>query len=312
MATALYGPNGFYRSAGAPARHFRTAAHTGHVWATAIDALVRRVHDDLGRPDEFTVVEVGAGHGELLAGLAGLGSSRWNLVGVDVAPRPDHLPSTIEWRPGLPGSFVGVLLAVEWLDVVPVDVVELTDDGPRLVEVHTDGAERIGAAVSDRDRAWLDRWWPLAEVGDRAEVGRPRDEAWGDAVSRLQTGVAVAVDYAAVPARDVAGTLTGYKDGRQVMPVPDGSMDITAHVLFESLTATAVLTQRDALRELGVSGARPAYDGETADYLSALSHAGDEAELLDPGGLGGFGWLVQSKGTRNPLATTGTVRGSRP
>ena len=296
MAAALYGADGFYRSAGAPGRHFRTAAHTGHIWATAIATQVEQIHDDLGQPADFTVVEVGAGNGELLEALAQIGSDRWRLFGVDVAPRPDRLPSTIDWRSELPEEFVGVLLAVEWLDVVPVDVVELTDDGPRLVEVRADGEERLGAAVSDRDSAWLDQWWPLADVGDRAEVGWPRDEAWDDAVARLKTGVAIAIDYAAVPARDVAGTLTGYKEGRQVMPVPDGSMDITAHVLFESLGPGELLTQREALRHLGVRGERPQRDGDTAHYLAALAHAGDEAELIDPGGLGGFTWLVQTVG----------------
>ena len=308
MGTALYGTNGFYRSAGAPARHFRTAAHTGHTWSGAIAGLVDRVYGELDRPDTFTVVEVGAGNGELLAGLADAGATRWQLTGVDVAPRPDGLPATVAWRSEIPDGFVGVLLAVEWLDVVPVDVVELSEDGPRLVEVRDDGEERIGAAVSAVDGAWLDRWWPLAEVGDRAEVGRPRDDAWNDATARLERGVAVAVDYAAVPARDVAGTLTGYKEGRQVMPVPDGSMDITAHVLFESLEATSaagahaqLLTQRDALRRLGLRGDRPVYDDDPTAYLNALSKAGEEAELIDPAGLGAFSWLVQSIGVQPPL-----------
>ena len=302
MATALYGPDGFYRSSGAPARHFRTAAHTGPAWSAAVAALVEHVYDDLGQPADFTVLDMGAGRGELLAGLAEHGGGRWRLVGVDVAPRPDSLPAEIGWQPQLPERVDGVLLAVEWLDVVPVEVVELTDAGARVVEVRSNGEERTGPPVAAEDDAWLARWWPLAEVGDRAEVGRSRDDAWADAIARVGRGVAVAVDYAAIPARDVAGTLTGYKEGRQVMPVPDGSMDITAHVLFESLPAGALLTQRQALRQLGVRGARPSYDEDPATYLARLSRAGDEAELLDPAGLGGFSWLVHAVDTRNPLA----------
>jgi SAM-dependent MidA family methyltransferase len=304
MAAALYGPAGFYRTAGAPGRHFRTAAHTGAVWARAIARLVDRVDVALGRPDDFTVVEMGAGGGELLAGLAALGPDRWSLVGVDVAPRPAGLPAQLDWRDETPASFAGVLLAVEWLDVVPVDVVERTEDGARIVEVNDAGEERLGPLLVAEDRDWLARWWPLPEVGDRAEIGRPRDEAWRNAVARIDRGVAVAVDYAAVPARDVAGTLTGYQEGRQVVPVPDGSMDITAHVRFESLVADTervVLSQRDALRRLGVDGRRPSYDGEATSYLEDLSRAGDEAELIDPSGLGAFTWLVQAIGTSNPL-----------
>jgi SAM-dependent MidA family methyltransferase len=228
-----------------------------------------------------------------------------------MAPRPADLPDRVEWRSEPPADVDGVLLAVEWLDVVPVDVVQLGDDGPRVVEVDARGGERVGAAAAADAVDWLTRWWPLTDVGDRAEVGRPRDEAWAQAVSRLRVGVALAIDYAAVPARDVAGTLTGYQSGRQVMPVPDGSMDLTAHVLFESLVASVpdgvdslLLSQREALHRLGVRGLRPSYDGDAAAYLAAMSRAGDEAELLDPVGLGGFTWLVHVIGTGNPLAAS--------
>ena len=305
MDTALYGPAGFYRSSGAPGRHFRTAAHTGTAWAEAIAALVGSVDGELGRPSDFTVAEVGAGGGELLAGLAALGPDRWSLVGVDVAPRPADLPERIEWLRELPTAIVGVLIAVEWLDVVPVDVVECSGDEVRVVEVDANGRERLGPIAPAEDEEWLNRWWPLHEEGDRAEVGRPRDDAWRSALANLERGVAVAVDYAAVPARDVAGTLTGYGEGRQTMPVPDGSMDITAHVLFESLADSrdgVLLTQREALRVLGIEARRPAYEGDPTSYLQQLSHAGDEAELIDPGGLGGFTWLVESVGIRNPMA----------
>jgi SAM-dependent MidA family methyltransferase len=273
------------------------------------------VYDDLGRPGDFSVVEMGAGHGELLAGLAEAGGGRWHLTGVDVAPRPPELPPEVSWQSEPPDGFLGVLLAVEWLDVVPVDVAELSEDGPRLVEVKKDGTERLGPSLSTANREWLDRWWPLAEVGDRAEIGRTRDEAWHDAAQRLRTGVALAVDYAAVPARDLAGTLTGYKEGRQALPVPDGSMDLTAHVLFESLADGAVLvSQREALQRLGLHGRRPHYDGRATSYLHELSRAGDEAELLDRSGLGAFTWLVRAIGARDPLApdSSTAVRGSPP
>jgi SAM-dependent MidA family methyltransferase len=320
MAAALYGEGGFYRSSGAPGRHFRTSAHTGPAWSAAIARLVQRLDEALGYPDQLTVADMGAGRGELLAGLAAGAPARWELVGVDVAPRPAALPDRVDWRSELPTDIVGLLIAVEWLDVVPVDVVELADDGPRIVEVDARGDDRLGGSVSPETADWLTRWWPLSEIGDRAEVGRSRDEAWRDAVARLRAGVAVAVDYAAVPARDLAGTLTGYRSGRQVMPVPDGSMDITAHVLFESLlagslavdTETMLRSQRDVLRELGLRGARPSYDGEASSYLTRLSRAGEEAELLDPGGLGAFMWLVVAKGLpmSSVLAAHPTMRGT--
>ena len=307
MADALYGDGGFYRRTGAPAAHFRTAAHASPLWAEAFAGLAERVCDQLAGGDSFTVAEVGAGGGELLARLAGRVPPGWRLVGVDVCARPPGLPDRVEWSEQLPDAFDGLLVAVEWLDVVPVDVVERTEEGLCLLEVSTDGRERFGATVDTDAAGWLQRWWPVADVGDRAEVGASRDGAWAAAVAQLGQGVAVAVDYAADPRRDVAGTLTGYRDGRQVAPVPDGSCDITAHVLMESCAEAVpdvesrLLTQREALHALGVEGRRPAYDDDPRAYLAALQRAGEAAELLDPNGLGGFAWLVQARGVPLPL-----------
>jgi SAM-dependent MidA family methyltransferase len=303
MADALYGPTGFYRSSGAPARHFRTSVHASPLWIDAIAELARRVDAELGEPVGFTVVDMGAGGGELIGALATTAPERWSLVGVDIAPRPVGVAERVQWVPTPPPDVVGLIVACEWLDVVPVDVVERTEEGVRVVEVADDGSERPGPPASPADRAWLEAWWTLPEVADRAEVGRPRDEAWARLVGRsLARGVAVAIDYAVDPARDTAGTMTGYRDGRQVAPVPDGSCDITAHVLMEACAAsvadvdTLQTTQRDALRALGVSGERPSYDGNPQAYVAALSRAGSAGELLDPHGLGGFAWLLQSRG----------------
>ncbi|MCW2778264.1 MAG: uncharacterized protein JWN17_1989, partial [Frankiales bacterium] len=138
--------------------------------------------------------------------------------------------------------------------------------------------------------AWVRRWWP---GGGRAEVGAPRDAAWAQAVGQVQRGLAVAVDYGHLLA-DRRPTLTGYRGGRQVDPVPDGSCDLTAHVALDACAAATgarLLTQRDALRDLGVDAALP--DPVTAH---GLQRASQSRALLDPAGLGGFGWLVQEVG----------------
>ena len=303
MTEALYGPGGFYLTSGTPGRNFRTAAHTSQLWAAAIHDLARRVDSSLGHPESFTVVDVGAGGGELVIALAALAPPRWTLCGVDIAPRPDALPARVTWSAEPPEAIQGLLIATELLDVVPVDVVERTEDWPRQIEVTSAGEEELGALVTGRDAEWLATWWPLAEIGYRAEIGWPRDDLWRSLAARVSDGVAVAVDYGAVPARDVAGTLTGYRNGRQVDPVPDGSCDLTAHVLFESLATAGdvVISQREALQSLGISGQRPPYEGAQAAYLAALSAAGDAAELLDPAGLGGFTWLVHANRAPNPF-----------
>jgi SAM-dependent MidA family methyltransferase len=303
MDRALYGEAGFYVTAGAPAGAFRTAAHASPLWAVALLELATRLDAALGTAPDFAIVDVGAGGGELLAGLAAAAPEHWSLVGVDVAPRPAGLPERVSWRHDPPSDLTGLLTAVEYLDVVPVDVVELTETGPRLVEVSDSGEQRWGSEPTERDLGWLARWWPLADVGDRAEVGLTRDAAWRALSATVTRGLAVAVDYAAVPARDVAGTLTAYQDGRQRAPVPDGSCDLTAHVLMESLAVDGdlLLAQRDALAALGINATPPSYDDDPAGYLAALSRAGQAAELTDPFGLGGFYWLVHPVGVASPL-----------
>jgi SAM-dependent MidA family methyltransferase len=181
------------------------------------------------------------------------------------------------------------------------------------------GDEELGPPASGPDADWLTRWWPRVALddGERAEVGWPRDQAWADAIGRLDRGLAVAIDYAhdieerALGAW-VTGSLAAFRNGQQVYPVPDGSCDLTAHVAIDACAAagedagatdTLLTSQRAALRALGVHATRPPLSLATdhpTEYVAALALASHEAELIDPGGLGGFTWLVQTKGMPVP------------
>ncbi|CAL9490625.1 hypothetical protein SUDANB37_03254 [Streptomyces sp. enrichment culture] len=332
---ALYGPGGFYLRPEGPAGHFRTSVHASRLYAAAVARLLARVASELGAAgaDEVAFVDMGAGRGELVTGVLdaldtmgargamevldapvpdaaeGTGGLppgvRVRAYAVERAPRPPGLDPRVEWLDRPPSGVRGLLFANEWLDNVPVDVAQADDDGtPRYVEVRRDGAERLGAPVTGADAQWLDRWWPLREPGGRAEIGRPRDEAWAAVACALEAGLAVAVDYAhAAGRRPPFGTLTGFRAGREVPPVPDGTCDITAHVALDACAAAVpgpaeLLTQRDALRRLGVSGERPPLTLASTDpaaYVRALAAAGEAAELTARGGLGDFTWLLQRR-----------------
>ncbi|GAA2430761.1 SAM-dependent methyltransferase [Streptomyces macrosporus] len=315
---ALYGPEGFFVRQ-APAAHFRTSVHVSPLFAEAVAELLLRVDAVLGHPDDLALIDYGAGRGELLTGvltaLPGEVAARVRPHAVERAPRPDGLDPAIGWSDAPPRGAVGLLFANEWLDNVPVDVVETDGDGvPCHVLVDDDGTEHPGEPVTGADADWLARWWPLPpEPGLRAEIGLPRDAAWADAVACLDRGLAVAADYAHTrEARPPFGTLTGYRDGREVHPVPDGGCDLTAHVALDACAAAAhaagagpglLVTQREALHALGVSGARPPLVLASRDpvaYLRWLSGAGEAAELTDPTGLGAFTWLLQPRGAPLP------------
>ncbi|QXJ23492.1 SAM-dependent methyltransferase [Actinomadura graeca] len=312
MERALYGEGGFYRRGERPSEHFRTSVHASPRFATAVARLLAEVDTALGRPDRLDLVDVGAGSGRLLANvLACLPpdlAERLTPTAVEIAPRPPGLPAGITWRPDLPPEITGLAVANEWLDNIPLDVAEQTPDGIRTVLVDpSSGTERTGPEPTGQDREWLERWWPLHEPGDRAEIGHPRCAAWASVVKRVQSGLAVAVDYShGRDSRPQSGTLTGYRDGSTVPAVPDGSCDVTAHVALDACaeageragaTSSVLTTQRTALRALGLSGARPPIGLAHSDpraYLTALCQAGEDAELTDPSGLGGFGWLAQA------------------
>lgn len=316
---ALYGPEGFYRRPEGPAGHFRTSVHASPLYARAVAALLCRVDEALGRPARLDFVDLAAGRGELTAAVldalpddVGARTRAW---AVELAAPPAATDPRVTWTTEAPPGVTGLLFANEWLDNVPLDVVETDPDGvPRTVLVAPDGTERLGAPVDGEDAAWLARWWPLgAEEGLRAEIGLPRDRAWADAVSAVERGLAVAVDYGhTADARPPFGTLTGFRAGREVVPVPDGTCDITAHVALDACARAGgrlgepavVYSQRAALRALGVTGSRPPLALASADpaaYVRALAAGGEAAELTARGGLGDFGWLVQPVGIPNPL-----------
>ncbi|MFG2551998.1 SAM-dependent methyltransferase [Streptomyces sp. NPDC048581] len=334
--SALYGPGGFYRRPEGPAGHFRTSVHASSLFAGAVARLLCRVDEALGRPPSLDFVDMAAGRGELITGvLAALPAevaARTRAYAVEIADRPHTLDHRIEWLREPPPRITGLLFANEWLDNVPVEVAEVDSGGvPRRVLVRRDGAERLGEPLTGAEAQWLARWWPLggaegarggdalegleelegSSAGLRAEIGLPRDEAWANVVAALDRGLAVAVDYAhTARERPPFGTLTGFREGRETAPVPDGSCDITAHVALDACAAACalpdarLLSQRDALRALGITGARPSLElasARPAEYVRALATAGEAAELTATGGLGDFGWLMQSVGIPDVL-----------
>ena len=301
---ALYGPHGFYRGAAGPAEHFTTSTHgpLGAPFAEAIGRLADRegVHH---------VVDVGCGRGELLTRLAAQRPDL-RLTGVDVVPRPDDLPDAVAWLrspggaalpPGLTDLDDVLVVAHEWLDVVPCTVAEVVAPG-RLAVVLVDpatGQEATGAAPTDEELAWCALHWPVEglPVGARVEVGLTRDLAWGDLVARVRDGILLAVDYGHTAGdRPAGGTLTAYRSGALVVPVPDGSCDLTAHVAVDSLEHDEITTQRAALRDLGLDAHTPAHDlarTDPAGYLAALAGASAVGALTAPDGLGGFAWVLR-------------------
>ncbi len=320
---ALYGPDGFYRS-GWPREHFATATQRGQDVARILVRLARRTGSD-------TVVDMGAGAGELLTAVHSQAPDL-RLVAVELRPRPAGLPAAVGWLSELPRHVDGLLVGHELLDTVPCPVVRADPSGePRVLHVDpSTGREAPGGLVAGADADWLARWWPLGP-GARAEVGRAREAGWAEAVARLGTGVAVAVDYGHVRRqRPPAGSLRAYAAGRRVPLGWDGGCDVTADVALDALTARVGGTlhrQRDLLRALPVvplddppgdppatppgdppgewrkhGGTRRAEQRDSATRLRAMTRAGEAAEVSASGGLGELRWVLTPVGPVEPTA----------
>lgn len=292
---ALYGARGLYREQ-QPHEHFSTATSPGlvDVLAGAVVALCRR--DGLG-----AFVDIAGGGGELASAVCALAPDL-DVTCVEVRPRPAALPQRVRWvrSPGgalLPDglhSLSGALvLAHEWLDNVPCVIAERTEAGLLEIGVAPDGTESPGEPVGPSDLAWAERWWP---EGERVEIGAARDDAWTDLLSRVDSGLAVAVDYGHTrTARPPGGSLIAYRSGQVVVPVPDGSCDLTAHVAVDSLVHDRLVTQRELLRELALVPDPPPHELATRDpaaYLHALARHSAGSAMTDPNGLGGFWWVL--------------------
>jgi hypothetical protein len=267
---ACFGPTGRFTVG---RRDFATAL-TDPVTAPLLCALLlaRAEATDraLGEPADFAVVDVGAGTGAFLGFLAAHAPRRWALTGVERCPRPVGLDPRVGWQREVP-EHRGLLLAHEWLDDVPLDVVR---DGRTVLA--------DGSLGDEHDPVWVARW-------GGTEDGSARDAAWSAATDRLTAGLALAVDYGHTrPTR--RPTLTGWRNGRPVPPAFDGSCDVTAHVALDSLEGT-LRWQHEVLA--AVPAQVPAGDPATPQGLRRASAL---RALRDPDGYGGWGWVTLEKG----------------
>ena len=282
---ALYAEGGFFRTS-SPADHFRTSVHIG--------AFAGAIASSSGAPGTRRRRPRGRRRGAAARACSPSSVSRARRGRGRRRPAPCRSGSA--GGPRSPDRIDGLLIANEWLDNIPCDVVELDDEGvvrQVLVDPAT-GEETLGAPY---DSPWLRDWWPLTEPGERAEVGDARD-ARGPTPSR--------------------GSRHGDRDrlrphrattGRRSAPcgrTPTGARPMSSPTAAATSPPMSPSTrspqpparpvrQREALGALGLDGARPPLELAHSDpsaYVRALATAGEVGELIAAGGLGDFWWIV--------------------
>lgn len=310
MDLALYGVGGFYVGGGSAGRRgdFITSPEVGPLFGAVLARFIDGEWERLGRPDPFTVIEVGAGPGTLarsvlLAGPLCATAMRYRAVEISAAQRLHH-PDGIGSIEAMPdGPIEGVIIANELLDNLPFRLA-VFDDGWREAFVDRDAGGRYVEALS----VAID---PVPEmILDRAALGArvpliDRAAAWvEDARSRLRSGSVVTIDYgvartaelAARPWRDWLRTYRDNDRGAHYLADP-GSQDITTDVPFDQLPEPDVVRtqaqflQRWGIEELVAEGKRVWAEQAARPGLEAMrmrSRVSESEALLDPGGLGGF------------------------
>jgi len=321
VAQALYAPGGGFYTAGHGAgrrRDFLTSPEVGPLFGAVVARALDTWWDELGRPDPFVVVEIGAGPGTLartiLASapacsgvldlvLVEVGSAQWATHPAEVRSRAD-LPAPGELGPG-----PVVVLANELFDNVPFGLVERTAAGwaEVLVGVTVDGRfAEVLAPLDPARAAWCAARVADVAVGARLPVQAESAALLVELLALADGGRVVAIDYASTssamarrPWTDWVRTYAAH--GRAGSPLDDpGSRDITCEVAVDQLALVrppgADRTQADFLAahgiaELveagrarwlaeGIGGGLPAIAGQ--------SRVSEAAALLDPDGLGAF------------------------
>ena len=306
MQVALYGDHGFYQSGGSAGRRgdFLTSPEVGPLFGAVLARWIDHEFHRLGEPDDFTVVECGAGPGTLARSIllaAPQWAGRYVAVEVSAAQRERH-PDGVQSLAELPdGPITGVIIANELLDNLPFRLA-VYDGAWReaLVTVGRDGrATELLAPAPD----WS--WLPShATHAARVPVQEAADAWVTQARNTLAAGSLLVLDYcvpttavlAGRPWRDWLRTYRGHERGAHYLR-DVGEQDITTDVCLDQLPEpTAVRTQAQFLQRWGISElveeGRVAWEAAAGrPDLAALrmrSRLREAESLLAPEGLGGF------------------------
>ena len=293
---ALYHPEfGFYEAGGAAGRSgdFLTSPEVGPLFGAVLARALDAWWMELGEPEPFTVVEVGAGRGALakavLAAAPACGPAlRYVAVERSSALRALH-PQSSATMPDEP--FTGVVLANELLDNLPFGLLERTPGGWAEVRVDAELSEILVPVEHDLE----------APVRARVPVQRAARQ-WVDTARELADRVVV-IDYADTtdsmarrPWTDWVRTYRGH--GRGGHPLSDlGRQDITCEVAVDQLPpAMSNRSQAEFLRAFGIEelaeDARRAWRERAhigdLQALVSRSRVHEAAALTDQTGLGAF------------------------
>jgi SAM-dependent MidA family methyltransferase len=322
MHVALYGDGGFYSGSGRAGRRgdFITSPEVGPLFGTVLARAIDHVWNTLGQPDDFQIVEVGAGPGTLARSILSAQPQcvqRGEYIAVEVsASQRDVHPDGITSTDAMPHVIEnGVIIANELVDNIAFDL-WVFDDGWRQAHIIEQGD---GFAEILRTTSVPSCLPARAPHGSRAPVHTGATKWLGDALSSLKNGSLFVCDYctpltaevASMPWREWLRTYVGQNRGSHYLR-DVGNQDITTQVCIDQLIAVrepdAVRSQSQFLQRWGIdelvdegkrmwaqNAARP-----TLEAMKMRSRISESEALLDESGLGNFTVLEWSNGAMKP------------
>ena len=261
MELALYHPEqGYYMTAEeriGPEGDYYTSPHLHPLFGYTIGIQIEEMWETLGRPSEFSVVEIGAGRGYLAEGILGYFEKKGLIseTGYIIVERNPHQMKKqrhllerypVKWVSTLKelSGMVGVIISNELLDALPVHLITFSEEGFKEILVNHSGDAFFEetAPLSNELMDYVSRYRIPRLQGYRTEVNLKIGDFLRDTRQSLDEGFVFTIDYGFpfweyyAPER-TRGTLLCYHKHRTVEnPYTNiGSQDITAHVNFTYL-----------------------------------------------------------------------------
>ena len=307
MRIALYGAHGFYNSGGQAGRRgdFITSPEIGPLFGAVVARWIEAEWRRIGEPDDFTIVEFGAGPGTLARSVLAVAPQwRHHYCAVELSERQrrEH-PDTVRSMSDVPaGPLSGVVIANELLDNLPFRLA-VFDGGWREVTVCVGPGDGFAEITTAPDPTW--DWLPSAVPhGTRLPIQRGTAEWAASALRLLRQGSVIVFDYCTPTTSELVGrpwrewlrTYRAQGRGEHYLANP-GTQDITAQVCVDQLPpptetlSQALFLQRwgiDALVEEGRLAWTAAAAQPDVKALSMRSRVREREALLDPRGVGAF------------------------
>ncbi len=322
----LYDPDhGFFATSGGAGRRgdFITSPEVGPLFGEVLANMARSLWEEMGRPADFQIVDVGAGRGALLASMrrawlahseaappGSIGSDRavrWRAVEQSAALRAaaaELLGPEVEVNGSVGDEPIfGLVIANELLDNLAVRILERTSDGwsEVWVRIDDDGACEVLRPLDPGTAMSVLEQHSTVEVGTRYPVHHTATRWVDETLDRISAGRLVVIDYGVTTLADLADRawLRTYRAHERGHDPYDSPMerDITVDIVVDQLTTPSRLgTQAERLHEWGIDTlvaegrqiwAERAHIGDLA-AMKARSRVSEAEALVDESGLGAF------------------------